>query len=79
MEEYLKKIRFIEGREPKYLDLLEITLDKKGNDFGFESENLSVLEGEWKYLGQAQVEDIFQYCNNSNYILHNSRKYVNPI
>ncbi|MDY7008083.1 MAG: hypothetical protein SWX82_30150 [Cyanobacteriota bacterium] len=73
-----KKIRFVEGREPKPLDILEIPLDNKGNDFGFENENLSVLEGEWKCLGRATVEDIFEYCNNSNYILHNSRKYVNP-
>ncbi|NEP90748.1 MAG: hypothetical protein F6K18_30245 [Okeania sp. SIO2C2] len=73
-----KRIRFVEGREPKPLDILEIPLDNKGNDFGFESENLSVLKGEWKCLGQAKVEEILKYCNNSDYILHNSRKYVNP-
>lgn len=73
-----KNIRLIEGREPKSLDILEIPLADTGNNFGFESENLSVLEGEWKGLGQAKVADLFQYCSYLSYILHNSYKYVNP-
>lgn len=72
------RIRLVESGEPKPLDILEIPLDNKGNDFGFESENFSVLKGKWKCLGKAKVEDIFPYCNNSDYILHNSRKYIYP-
>jgi len=49
-----------------------------GNNFDFESENLSVLEGAWKCLGKATIQDILPYCSNSNYILHNSWKCVFP-
>jgi hypothetical protein len=73
-----QQIRLVNGREPKSLDILEIPLANTGNNFDFESENLSVLEGAWKCLGKAKIHDILPYCSNSNYILHNSWKYVFP-
>ncbi len=71
-------VRLVEGREPELLDILEIPLADTGNDFGFESENLSVLPGQWNCLGKAQRRDLLKYCDNFTDILHNSRKYVNP-
>jgi hypothetical protein len=71
-------VRLVEGREPELLDILEIPLDKTGEDFGFESENRSVLSGQWNYLGKVQPADILKYCGNFPHILHNSWKYVNP-
>jgi hypothetical protein len=71
-------IRLVEGREPALLDILEIPLADTGNDFDFECENLSVLPGQWQYLGKVQATDLRKYCYNFAYILHNTRKYVNP-
>jgi hypothetical protein len=73
-----KSARLIEGREPELLDILEIPLAETGNDFGFECENLSVLAGEWNYLGKAEPPALIKYCGNFAQILHNSWKYVNP-
>lgn len=73
-----KSVRFVEGREPELLNILEIPLAEAGNDFGFECENLSVLPGQWKCLGKVQPTDLLRYCGSFRYILHNSWKYVNP-
>jgi hypothetical protein len=71
-------VRTVEGREPELLDILEMPLAETGNDFGFECENLSVLNGQWQCLGKAQPTDLLKYCSSFTYILHNSWKYVNP-
>jgi hypothetical protein len=73
-----KSTRLIGGREPDLLDILEIPLADTGNDFGFESENFSVLPGQWKCLDKAQTKNLLKYCSNLTHILHNSWKYVNP-
>lgn len=73
-----RSIRMIEGREPELLDILQVPLAETGNDFGFECENLSVLEGQWECLGKAQPTDVQKYCSSVKNILHNSWKYVNP-
>ena len=51
-------------------------LDNKGEDFGFESENLTILPGQWQKVGQVSPNEVIQYCDNSFYILHNRIKYV---
>jgi hypothetical protein len=73
-----RNIRLVEGREPALLDILEIPLADTGENFGFESENLTILPGKWQLVGKAKPEDLFQYCSNNSYILHNPIKYVNP-
>jgi len=70
--------RLINSTEPKLLDILEIPLAETGNNFGFESENLSILSGNWKLIGKALPYDIIKFCSESQYILHNSEKFVNP-
>lgn len=71
-----RPMRLIEGKEPQLLDILDIPLAETGNDFGFESENLSVLPGQWKKQGQVTAKEILRYCQRDRYILHNSKKYV---
>jgi hypothetical protein len=71
-------VRLINCQEPKLLDILEIPLDNQGNDFGFEPENRSVLPGQWKRLGTAEVRDLYKYYRDFDYILHNCAKYVYP-
>jgi hypothetical protein len=73
-----RSVRLIAGKEPAILDILEIPLADTGNDFEFESENLSVLPGEWKCVGRFNINDLGKYCSKSTQILHNPIKYVNP-
>ncbi|MDX2256344.1 MAG: hypothetical protein NW214_12580 [Pseudanabaenaceae cyanobacterium bins.39] len=72
-----KYICRVDDREPELLDILEIPLADTGNNFDFESENLSILKGEWKVVGKAKVQDVIQYCDDGT-ILHNSSKLVYP-
>jgi hypothetical protein len=71
-------IRLITNKEPELLDILEIPLDDTGNDFGFECENLTILDGEWRLIGKANPNDLVNYCGSFSNILHNTLKYVNP-
>ena len=71
-----KEMRLINRREPALLDILEIPLDKTGDNFGFESENLSISPGKWRKIGQFSPGDMIKYCSREEYILHNNRRYV---
>ena len=71
-----RNICLVDGREPELLDILEIPLADTGNNFDFESENLSVLRGKWSILGKFKVQDVTKYCDDG-VILHNSSKFVN--
>lgn len=71
-----RSMRLIQGKEPKLLEIIGIPLAETGNDFGFESENLLVLSGEWKKQGEITAKDVLKYCQRHHYILHNHKKYV---
>ena len=61
---------------PQLLDILDIPLDTTGPDFGFESENRTILRGQWHLHGQADVKDVLKYARRPHHVLHNDRKYV---
>ena len=69
-------VRLINNKEPSLLDVIDIPLKHTGNDFGFESENLSIALGKWKKIKSIAATDLLDYCRESDYILHNSSKYV---
>jgi hypothetical protein len=71
-----ESVRLINGREPQLLDILEIPLADTGNNFGFESENLSVLHGDWRLVRKALPSELLKFCSKSQHILHNSGKKV---
>ncbi|MCE2974858.1 MAG: dual OB domain-containing protein [Pseudanabaena sp.] len=73
-----ESVRLINGKEPQLLDILEIPLADTGNNFGFESENLSVLRGDWRLAGKALPYDLNNFCPETQYILHNSIRTVKP-
>ncbi len=73
-----ESIRLINGREPQLLDILEIPLADTGNNFGFESENFSVLQGTWHLVGRALPYELNKYCPETQYILHNSIRTIKP-
>ncbi len=64
------------GHFPALLDVLEIPLDSTGPDFGFESENRTILPGRWYQRGKMTPRDIDKYAKRPYYVLHNHRKYV---
>lgn len=51
-------------------------MDATGPDFDFESENRTILPGQWRLHGQASPNDLLRYVKPSYYILHNHKKYV---
>ncbi len=71
-----KEMRQINRLEPALLDVLDIPLAKTGPDFGFESENLSILPGKWRQVGKVPPAYLLKYCNSQAYILHNDLRYV---
>lgn len=71
-----RSMRLLDGQEPRLLDIINIPLGDTGNDFGFESENLSVLPGQWKKQGEVTAKEMLKYCQSDQYLLHNSKKYV---
>jgi len=71
-----KEMRQIGGTEPALLDILAIPLAKTGPDYGFESENFSILPGKWQRVGQIPPSYLLKYCSNNEYILHNDSRYV---
>jgi ATP-dependent DNA helicase RecQ len=68
--------QLINGKDVKLLDLIRIPLAETGPDFGFESENLSLLPGEWSLAGAAAPRDLTQYCSKAPQILHNNDSHV---
>ena len=71
-----RKIRLIDGEEPALLDILDIPLEDSGLDFGFESENRNIAQGQWRKVGQISPQDVLRFASRNNLILHNSSRYV---
>ena len=66
----------LSGHFPTLLDVLEIPLGSTGPDFGFESENRTILPGRWHLRGKMTPKDMDKYAQRTRYVLHNHRKYV---
>ena len=71
-----KDIRLIRRREPALLDILEIPLERDGPDYGFISDNITIASGQWKKIGEVPATDLLEYCQQFEFILHNSDRYV---
>ncbi len=69
-------MRLINNDEPSLLDVIDIPLKETGNNFEFESENLTIAPGKWKKIKSLVATDLLEYCYETDYILHNSSKYV---
>jgi hypothetical protein len=64
------------GHSPEVLDVLDMPLDTTGPDFDFESENRTILPGQWYLHGRATADSLLKYAKPSYYVLHNRKKYV---
>ena len=68
----------LDGYFPVIGDVLEIPLGASGPDFGFESENRSILPGDWRHCGKVKAANISKHAKRPYYVLHNSKRYVSP-
>jgi ATP-dependent DNA helicase RecQ len=68
--------QIINGKDVKLLDLIRVPLAETGPDFGFESENLSLLTGSWSLAGAVTPQDLRQHCSKAEQILHNDDAHV---
>ncbi len=66
------------GYFPALLDVIDIPIDSTGPDFGFESENRTILPGRWYQRNKMTPKDIEKYAKQPYYVLHNHKKYVMP-
>jgi len=71
-----KKAMKLGGYFPRLLDIIDIPLAADGPDFGFESENRTILPGRWYLRGKASTSDVVSYTSRPYYVLHNHKKYV---
>jgi hypothetical protein len=71
-----KKYMRLGGHFPELLDVLEIPLHSTGPDFGFESENRTILQGRWLLRNRMTPKDLENYAQRTRYVLHNRGKYV---
>ena len=71
-----KRAMKLDGYFPKLLDVLEIPLDSTGPDFGFESENRTIMSGRWRHRGTLSYEDLRRFYKRREHVLHNHHKYV---
>ncbi len=58
-------ICLVNNKEPQLLDILDIPLDKdkdKDEGISFQCENLRMLPGKWKKIGQAFPNSLLEYC-----------------
>ena len=66
----------LDGHFPALLDVLEIPLDSTGPDFGFESENRTIMSGGWRHRGKLSYGDLRRFYKRSEHVLHNHHAYV---
>lgn len=66
------------GCVPELLDLLEMPLDAKGPDYGFENENRTILPGKWRWLEKISIADIKAFAITPSQILHSDGNSVAP-
>jgi ATP-dependent DNA helicase RecQ len=68
--------QLIDGKDVRLLDLVRVPVEEIGPDFGFESENLSLLPGSWSLAGSVTPQEVRPYCSNTGPILHSDESHV---
>jgi hypothetical protein len=70
--------RLINGQEPQILDLLDIPIGSSADASGCQPENRKLNDGLWTKLRPVSVKDVEQYIQNTQYLLYNCDKKVDP-
>lgn len=68
--------RLVDGVEPKLLDILDIPLGGNADDLGCQPENRCLRPGLWRKVGEIEKDDIMQYIEETDRLLHNFDKNV---
>ncbi len=68
--------QLINGKDVRLLDLVRVPMAETGPDFGFESENLSLLPGSWSLEGSVMPQEVRPYCSKTGQILHSDDAHV---
>lgn len=71
-----KNIRWINGKEPQILDVIELPLNGNHLQSGSASENRTIAPGKWKKIGIVKPHQIIKCSNYNAPILHNCERYV---
>jgi ATP-dependent DNA helicase RecQ len=65
-----REMRLVDGREPELMEILRIPVADTGPDYGYESENRSLLPGPWVSEGKISYEELLRYCSSEHHVLH---------
>ncbi len=68
--------RLINGMEPELLDIIEIPLGTSADDLGCQPENRLLRPGPWRRVGVMEKDDVMQYVEETDRLLHNFEKKV---
>jgi len=68
--------RLIDGTEPKLLDILDIPIGGNADDLGCQPENRILQPGPWRKVGEIKENDVRQYIEETDRLLHNFDKNV---
>jgi len=68
--------RLIDRSEPKLLDILDIPLGGNADDLGCQPENRVLRPGPWRKVGEIDKDDVMQYTEETDRLLHNCDKNV---
>ncbi len=71
-----RRMRLVDRREPRLLDVLRIPLAATGPDYGFERENRLLLSGTWEYIGSTDARQLRRFANTDSCILHTPERHV---
>jgi len=69
-------VRQVQGAEPRLLDIVSIPLASDGPHRDIQPENCRILEGPWKRIGEATVQQVAKYCQRGGLILHNTERWI---
>ena len=66
-------VRFVNGREPRLLDILFIPVGDSGPNANIQPENRSIIAGPWPQMGAVAAADLAPYCEESPHLLFSDR------
>lgn len=70
-------IRKVNGKEPRLLDILSISLRKReGPHHNIQPENRSIFKGAWEKVGSINVEEIGRFIQKIGPIFHNTDRRI---
>ena len=70
------EVRQIKGNEPQLMDVVEISLQSKGPNLGYQPENRYLFNGSWTKVGTLKPKQLIKYCEKGGFLLHNTDRRI---